>query len=68
MIVFFQDIKNWDSRRLGALLLYVVVLVVSCQSVFKAVRAPIIEREKRELAEAYMDALIPEPTPTNVKK
>lgn len=64
----WKDMKNWDSRRLGALLLYVVVLVVSCQSVFKAVRAPIIEREKRELAEAYMDALIPEPTPTNVKK
>ncbi|KAL0306099.1 UNVERIFIED_CONTAM: ATP-dependent zinc metalloprotease FTSH 12, chloroplastic [Sesamum radiatum] len=35
---------------------------------WKAVRAPIIERERRELAEAYMDALIPEPTPTNVRK
>lgn len=64
----WKDIKSWDSRRLGALLLYTVVLVVSCQSIFKAVRAPIIEREKRELAEAYMDVLIPEPTPINVKR
>ncbi|KAH6787857.1 FTSH protease 12 [Perilla frutescens var. hirtella] len=64
----WKDIKNWDSRRLGALVLYIFVAVFSCQSVFKAVRAPIIEREKKELAEAYMDALIPEPTPTNVKK
>ncbi|XP_057765242.1 ATP-dependent zinc metalloprotease FTSH 12, chloroplastic [Salvia miltiorrhiza] len=64
----WKDVKNWDSRRLGALVLYIFVAVFSCQSLFKAVRAPLIEREKRELAEAYMDALIPEPTPTNLKK
>lgn len=60
--------KNWDSRRLGALVLYLFVAVLSCQSIFRVVRAPIIEREKKELAEAYMEALIPEPTPTNLKK
>ncbi|KAL1556042.1 ATP-dependent zinc metalloprotease FTSH 12, chloroplastic [Salvia divinorum] len=64
----WKDVKNWDSRRLGALVLYIFVAVFSFRSIFKAVRAPIIEREKRELAEAYMDALIPEPTPTNLKK
>lgn len=65
---FFQDVKNWEPKRLGALVLYIFVTILSCQSIYKAVRAPIIERERRELAEAYMDALIPEPTPTNVRK
>ncbi|KAK4398751.1 ATP-dependent zinc metalloprotease FTSH 12, chloroplastic [Sesamum angolense] len=64
----WKDIKNWEPKRLGVLLLYICVTIFSCQSIYKAVRAPIIERERRELAEAYMDALIPEPTPTNVRK
>lgn len=64
----FQDLKNWDSKRLGALVLYICIMIFSCQSVYKVIRAPIIERERRELAEAYMDALIPEPTPANVRK
>lgn len=68
MILCFQDVKNWDSRRLGALVLYIFVAFFSCQSIFKAIRAPVIERERKELAEAYMEALIPEPTPTNLKK
>ncbi|KAL0443136.1 UNVERIFIED_CONTAM: ATP-dependent zinc metalloprotease FTSH 12, chloroplastic [Sesamum latifolium] len=64
----WKDIKNWEPKRLGVLVLYIFVTIFSCQSIYKAVRAPIIERERRELAEAYMDALIPEPTPTNVRK
>ncbi|KAI3456670.1 hypothetical protein Pfo_013333 [Paulownia fortunei] len=64
----WKDIKNWEPKRLGVLVLYIFVTFFSCQSIFKAIRAPIIERERMELAEAYMDALIPEPTPTNVRK
>ncbi|KAL8461893.1 hypothetical protein ACS0TY_033099 [Phlomoides rotata] len=64
----WKDMKNWDSKRLGALVLYICIMIFSGQSVYKAIRAPIIERERRELAEAYMEALIPEPTPTNVRK
>lgn len=60
--------KNWDSKRLGSLVLYICIMILSGRSVYKAMRAPFIERERRELAEAYMDALIPEPTPTNVRK
>lgn len=33
-----------------------------------AIRAPMINRERKELTEAYMEALIPEPTPVNVKR
>ncbi|KAL3627120.1 ATP-dependent zinc metalloprotease FTSH 12, chloroplastic [Castilleja foliolosa] len=64
----WKDIKNWEPKRLGALVLYLFVMMFSCRSVYMAVSAPIIERERRELTEAYMDALIPEPTPTNVKR
>ncbi|EYU27570.1 hypothetical protein ABFS82_13G145300 [Erythranthe guttata] len=64
----WKDIKNWEPRRLGVLVLYIFVTIFSGLSIYKAIRAPIIERERRELTEAYMDALIPEPTPTNVRK
>lgn len=60
--------KNWDPKRFGVLVLYIFVAVFSCQSIYKAVRAPFLNRERRELAEAYMDALIPEPTPVNLRK
>ncbi|PHT52937.1 ATP-dependent zinc metalloprotease FTSH 12, chloroplastic [Capsicum baccatum] len=64
----WKDIKKWDSKRVGVFILYVIVTVFSCQKICKAVRAPIINRERKELTEAYMEALIPEPTPVNVKR
>ncbi|KAL3503755.1 hypothetical protein ACH5RR_038204 [Cinchona calisaya] len=64
----WKDVKNWEVKRIGVLFLYILVTVVSCQGIYKAIRAPVIARERRELSEAYMEALIPEPTPTNVRK
>ncbi|KAL6514041.1 ATP-dependent zinc metalloprotease FTSH 12, chloroplastic [Orobanche hederae] len=64
----WKDIKSWEPKRLGVLVLYIFVTIFSCRSMYKAVRAPIIERERMEMTEAYMDALIPEPTPTNVRR
>ncbi|KAG8386641.1 hypothetical protein BUALT_Bualt03G0169800 [Buddleja alternifolia] len=63
----WKDIKNWEPKRLGVLVLYIFVTVFSCRSIYKAIRAPIIERERREMAESYMEALVPEPTPSNVR-
>lgn len=68
MAVYSQDIKNWEVKRIGVLILYLLVTIFSCQRIYMAVRAPLLDREKRELTEAYMEALIPEPTPTNVKR
>lgn len=65
---FVQDLKNWEVKRIGVLMLYILVTVISCQGIYKAIRAPLIDRERRELGEAYMEALIPEPSPTNVRK
>ncbi|XP_059661736.1 ATP-dependent zinc metalloprotease FTSH 12, chloroplastic [Cornus florida] len=64
----WKDIKSWEPKRVGALILYFFVVIFSCQRVYMAFRAPFIDRQRKELAEAYMEALIPEPTPTNIRK
>ncbi|CAA3032956.1 ATP-dependent zinc metalloprotease FTSH 12, chloroplastic, partial [Olea europaea subsp. europaea] len=64
----WKDVKSWEPKRVGVLVLYAFVMIFSYQRISMAIRVPIIERERKELAEAYMEALIPEPTPTNVRK
>lgn len=64
----WKDINNWDPTRAGVLAIYVLVTIVSCQRIFMAVRAPFRDRQIKEVSEAYMDALIPEPSPTNIRK
>ena len=68
VVCYSQDVKSWDPKRIGALVLYIFVVLFSCQRVYMAFRAPFIDRQRKELTEAYMEALVPEPTPTNVKK
>ncbi|CDP22220.1 unnamed protein product, partial [Coffea canephora] len=43
-------------------------IIGSLEGIYKAIQAPLIDRQRRELAKAYMETLIPEPTPTNVRK
>ncbi|XP_027354052.1 ATP-dependent zinc metalloprotease FTSH 12, chloroplastic isoform X3 [Abrus precatorius] len=38
------------------------------RGVYVAIQAPFINRQKKELTEAYMEALIPEPSPTNIRR
>ncbi|KAJ4705764.1 ATP-dependent zinc metalloprotease FTSH 12, chloroplastic [Melia azedarach] len=64
----WKDFRNWEPKRVGALVLYVLVVIISCQRIYVAIRAPFLNRQKKELAEAYMEALIPEPTPINIRK
>lgn len=66
--IYFQDIKNWERKRVGALIIYIFVVLLSCQRTYIAFRAPLLHRQRKELAEAYMEALIPEPSPPNVRK
>ncbi|GAB4836756.1 ATP-dependent zinc metalloprotease FTSH 12, chloroplastic [Ancistrocladus abbreviatus] len=65
---YWQDIRSWEPKRIGALILYMIALSVSCQKVYGAFQASRISQARKELTEAYMEALIPEPTPTNVRK
>ncbi|XP_076933557.1 ATP-dependent zinc metalloprotease FTSH 12, chloroplastic-like [Bidens hawaiensis] len=64
----WKDVNNWDPTRVGALAIYLLVTVVSCQRIFVAVRAPFINRQIKEVSEAYMEALIPEPSAANIRK
>ncbi|CAI9088032.1 OLC1v1022262C2 [Oldenlandia corymbosa var. corymbosa] len=64
----WKDVKSWDVKRICVLLLYIFAAAFSSRGIYKAIRAPIIEQERREITEAFMEALIPEPTPTNLRK
>ncbi|GAA0166024.1 metalloprotease [Lithospermum erythrorhizon] len=65
---YWKDVKNWERKRVGVLVVYVLALVFSFRGMYMAVRAPVIARERKEITEAFMEALIPEPSPTNVRK
>ncbi|XP_042461224.1 ATP-dependent zinc metalloprotease FTSH 12, chloroplastic-like isoform X2 [Zingiber officinale] len=64
----WKDIKKWEPRRIGVLLLYVITVSVSCRKFYVALTSHINHQSKRELTEAYMEALIPEPSPANVRR
>lgn len=64
----WKDFKNWEPKRVGALLLYIFAVMFACQRIYVAIRAPFLDQERRELTEAYMEALIPEPSPINIRK
>ncbi|KAF3961098.1 hypothetical protein CMV_014251 [Castanea mollissima] len=64
----WKDIKTWEPKRIGALILYIFVAIVSYKGIYMAIRAPILNRQRKELTEAYMEALIPEPSPSNIRK
>ena len=67
-LFFFQNIKDWEPKRIGALVLYIFVVTFACRGVYVTIQAPFLSRQKKELTEAYMEALIPEPSPTNIKR
>ncbi|WOK99704.1 ATP-dependent zinc metalloprotease FTSH 12, chloroplastic [Canna indica] len=50
------------------LILYVIVVSISCHKFYVAFTSQINRQNKRELTEAYMEALIPEPSPANVRR
>ncbi|XP_061348772.1 ATP-dependent zinc metalloprotease FTSH 12, chloroplastic [Gastrolobium bilobum] len=64
----WKNLKNWEPKRIGALVLYIFVLAFACRGVYVAIQAPYINRQRKELTEAYMEALIPEPSPSNIRR
>ncbi|GMH10683.1 hypothetical protein Nepgr_012524 [Nepenthes gracilis] len=65
---YWKDIRSWELKRIGALILYTIAVTVSFQKIYAAFQASRISHARKDLMEAYMDALIPEPTLTNVRK
>ncbi|AET02875.1 putative peptidase M41, ATPase, AAA-type, core, P-loop containing nucleoside triphosphate hydrolase [Medicago truncatula] len=64
----WKNVKNWEPRRIGALVLYIFVVAFACRGVFVAIQAPFLNHQRKESTEAYMEVLIPAPTPTNIRK
>ncbi|XP_047165736.1 ATP-dependent zinc metalloprotease FTSH 12, chloroplastic-like isoform X2 [Vigna umbellata] len=64
----WKKIKDWEPLRIGTFVLYIFVVTFACRGVYVAVQTPFINRQKKELAEAYMEVLIPEPSPTNIRR
>ncbi|CAN1263186.1 ATP-dependent zinc metalloprotease FTSH 12, chloroplastic [Linum perenne] len=64
----WKDLKNWEPKRVAALILYAFVVMFSFQGMYVAVRAPYLDRQKKEETEAFMESLIPEPSPVNIRK
>ncbi|ONK74835.1 uncharacterized protein A4U43_C03F10620 [Asparagus officinalis] len=64
----WKDVEKWDPRRIGALILYIIIVTISCQRVYMAISTHINRQSRKELTEAYMEALIPEPSPANVRR
>ncbi|KAJ1404696.1 P-loop containing nucleoside triphosphate hydrolase, partial [Sesbania bispinosa] len=64
----WKNLKNWEPKRIGALVLYILVVAFACRGVYVAIQAPYLNRQRKELTEAYMEALIPEPSPSNIRR
>ncbi|TQE08799.1 hypothetical protein C1H46_005647 [Malus baccata] len=64
----WKDLKTWESKSVAASIFYVFITLVSCQRIYIAIRAPLQNRQRKELTEAYMEAVIPEPSPINVRR
>ncbi|KAL2326085.1 hypothetical protein Fmac_025143 [Flemingia macrophylla] len=64
----WKNINGWEPKRIGALVFHIFVVAFACRGVYVAIRAPLLNRQKKELTEAYMEALIPEPSPTNIRR
>ncbi|KAJ4754538.1 ATP-dependent zinc metalloprotease FtsH [Rhynchospora pubera] len=64
----WKEIKHLEPRRVGALILYTFIGVVLLNRSYAALTYGRTLRRQRELTDAYMEALIPEPSPANIRK
>lgn len=61
----WKDTKRWNAQRSGALIMYVLVIAASIRGLHMVFVRP---RIIKHLANAYMEAVIPLPTPQNLRK
>ncbi|KAJ4977147.1 hypothetical protein NE237_002253 [Protea cynaroides] len=64
----WKELRDWEPKRIGMLIIYAFIVIISCQRIYVALKTPRLLRQSKALTEAYMEALIPEPSPTNVRK
>lgn len=64
----WKDVEKWEFKRVGALVLYIIIVTISCRRVLVAFKTHVNRQGRKELAEAYMEALIPEPSSANIRR
>lgn len=64
----WKDVEKWEFKRVGALVLYIIIVTISCRRVLVAFKTHVDRQGRKELAEAYMEALIPEPSSANIRR
>ncbi|XP_042519393.1 ATP-dependent zinc metalloprotease FTSH 12, chloroplastic isoform X2 [Macadamia integrifolia] len=64
----WREFRDWEPKRIGVLIIYAFITIISCQKIYVALKTHRLLRESKVLTEAYMEALIPEPSPSNVRK
>ncbi|KAM0951718.1 putative peptidase M41, AAA+ ATPase domain, ATPase, AAA-type, core, AAA ATPase, AAA+ lid [Dioscorea sansibarensis] len=64
----WKDVQKWESNRTWVLLLYISIVAIFCQRIYGTIRNHLYQQSKKELTEAYMEALIPEPSRANIRK
>jgi hypothetical protein len=58
-------VRSWNAQRVGALLLFGLLLGASGRGVYSLVGS---RGAQEKIGEAYLEAAIPEPTAENFKK
>ncbi|KAH0454294.1 hypothetical protein IEQ34_016218 [Dendrobium chrysotoxum] len=64
----WKEVNKWEPKRIGAFILYSIIITISCRRIYANFTSYAYRQSRKDLTEAFMEALIPEPTPANVKK
>ncbi|XP_057835823.1 ATP-dependent zinc metalloprotease FTSH 12, chloroplastic isoform X1 [Cryptomeria japonica] len=64
----WKDLKQWEIKRISAFILYVSVFSISVGGLYLSFRRARSDYQMSKLAESYLEAVIPDPSCTNVRK
>lgn len=64
----WKDVRSWNARRIGAFILYGLLVGASVRGAYSTVRSVGSRGAKETIAEAYFESTIPEPTEKNLRK
>jgi len=61
-------VRNWNAQLVGALMLFGLLLGASARGVYSTVRMFRNRGAGQQIADAYLEAVIPEPNEENLRK
>eukprot|EP00250_Pteridium_aquilinum_P014757 c22183_g1_i1 orf=676-3876(-) len=61
----WKDVERWDAQRYGAIVIYILVAASCVRALHNIFVKP---HRVKQLTNSYMEAVIPDPSPQNVKK